>query len=156
MLVTADTSHADRSCLKDCALLNIKLISVTADTSHDPIGPCGPAEQLPTGDNLMHASTASWSSVLFRGANAAVTPTRKSFTFRVLRGCRCAHGRGLGVYFISRVVSDSHSPRPEGDEIKRAVNKNNKVISTICTHTQIYIYIYIYIVYCMVQQGCIT
>ena len=156
MSVTADTFHADRSWLKDRALRNMNLTSVTADTSHDPIGPCGLAEQLPTGDSLMHASTASWSSVLFRGANAAVTPTRKSFTFRVLRGCRCAHGRGLGVYFISRVVSDRHSPRPEGDEIKRAVNKNNnKVISTICTlctHRDLF---YRSIVFSMVRQGCI-
>ena len=56
--VTAETSHADKSWLKDCALLNIKLISVTAETCHDPIGPCGPAVQLPTGDSLRHASTA--------------------------------------------------------------------------------------------------
>ena len=134
MSVTAETSHADRSWLKDCALRNMNIMSVTADTSHNPIGPFGVAEQMPTGDSLMHASTASWSSVLFRGANAAVTPTRKSFTFRVLGGCWCADGRGLGVYGMSRVVSDRHSPRSEGDEIKRAMNKNdNKVISTICT-----------------------
>ena len=84
MSVTADTSHLDRSWLKDCASQNIELMSVTANTSHDLIGPCGPVEQFPTGDNLMHASTASRSSVLFWGANAAVTATRKTFGVGVL------------------------------------------------------------------------
>ena len=65
--------------MKDFALLNMKLISAMADTSHNPIGPFGLAEQMPTGDSLMHASTASWSSVLFRGANAAVANTTKAF-----------------------------------------------------------------------------
>ena len=79
MSVTADTSHADRSWLKDSASLNIKLISVTADTSHDPIGPFGLAGQMPAGDSLMHASIASWSSVLLWGANTAVTATTNAF-----------------------------------------------------------------------------
>ena len=84
MLVTADTSHADRSWLKDWAPQNIELMSVTADTSHDPIGPRGTAEQFPTGDSSRHVSTASWSSVLFWGANAAVTATTKTFGVGVL------------------------------------------------------------------------
>ena len=124
MLVTADTSHADKSWLKECALSNISYMLVTADTSHDPIGPFGPAEQLPTGDSLMHAPTAPWSSVLLRGANAVATPTAK--TSRVLLVTVLP-----GAYFISRLgyVSEGHSPRQ-----KVMVNKNdNKVISTICT-----------------------
>ena len=106
--VTADTFHADKSWLKDCARKNMLFVSLTADTSHDPIGRCGPAEQLPTGDSLRHASTEFLSSALFRGANTVVTPTRKAFAVRVLRGCWSAHGRGLGVYCISRLVSVRH------------------------------------------------
>ena len=127
---------------------------VTADTSHDPIGPCGPAEQLPTADSLRHVSTACWSFALFPGANAVVTPTRKAFAVRVLRGCWSAHGRGLGVYCISRLVSGHHLPRLEGDEIKRTVYKNDKkvifTICTLCTHTERKIVVSI------VRQGYIT
>ena len=97
MLVTADTSHADRSWLKDCTWANIDCVSVTADTSHDPIGPCGPLEQSPTSDSLMHASTASWSSVLFWGANAAVTATTKA--------CRVG---ALAVMVRTRVGTEVH------------------------------------------------
>ena len=82
MLVTADTSHFDRSWLKYCARKNILLMSVTADTSHDPIGPFGPAGQSPEyhggpgcDDRLKHATAAALSSALFWGANAAVTGT---------------------------------------------------------------------------------
>ena len=52
MLVTPDTSHLEMSPLKLFAsgttfpfALNNLLMSVTAETSHDPIGPCGPFEQ---------------------------------------------------------------------------------------------------------------
>ena len=72
MSVTAETSHADRSWLKECALKNILFMLITADTSHDPIGPCGPVVQLPRGDSLRHASTARLSSILFCGENARV------------------------------------------------------------------------------------
>ena len=37
-------------------------MSVTLDTSHSTIGPCGPLEQSSFGDNLRHASTVSLSS----------------------------------------------------------------------------------------------
>ena len=60
-------------------------MSVTADTSHDPMGPCGPVEQSPNGDNLMHAAIVSCSSVLFWGANAAVTAATKAFGVGALR-----------------------------------------------------------------------
>ena len=47
------------------------MLSVTAETSHDPIGPCGPLEQLV--DSLMHSIMAAWSSGLdFFGAHAVV------------------------------------------------------------------------------------
>ena len=72
MSVTADTSHADRSWLKDCALANTPCMLVTANTFHDPIGPCGPAEQSPSVDSFMHCLTAALSSAVFWGANAAL------------------------------------------------------------------------------------
>ena len=58
---------------------------MTADTSHDPIGPFGLAGQMPTGDSLMHASIASRSSVPLWGANAAVAATTKAFGVGTLR-----------------------------------------------------------------------
>ena len=45
-------------------------MSVTRDTSHSAIGPCGPLKQLPCGDNLRHASTALLSCTLDSGENA--------------------------------------------------------------------------------------
>ena len=75
MLVTADTSHADRSWLKEGAFENIYAMSTTFDTSHESIGPCGPVEQSPTGDCLRHATTAAFRSVLFCGTNTAVAAT---------------------------------------------------------------------------------
>ena len=47
-------------------------MSVAADTSHEPMGPCGPVVQVPCGDSLRHASMARLSSVLFCGENARV------------------------------------------------------------------------------------
>ena len=78
MSVTLDTSHLERSPLNLSApgtrlLLASKnnwLMSVTAETSHDPIGPCGPLEQ--SVDSLRHSTKASWSSDLDFGAHAVV------------------------------------------------------------------------------------
>ena len=58
--------------MKEYALKNILFMSVTADTSHDPMGPCEPVVQLPRNDSLRHAATARLSSVLFCGENARV------------------------------------------------------------------------------------
>ena len=41
MSVILDTSHFEISPLNDAALENKRLVSVTRDTSHSPIGPCG-------------------------------------------------------------------------------------------------------------------
>ena len=46
------------------------MLSATAETSHDPIGPCGPLEQ--SLDSLTHSAMASWSSDLDFGAHAVV------------------------------------------------------------------------------------
>ena len=43
-------------------------MSVTADTSHDPIGPCGLLKQS-VGDSFRHSKVADWSSALFFGAH---------------------------------------------------------------------------------------
>ena len=46
-------------------------MSVTAETSHDPIGPCGPFEQ--SEDSLMHCTMAALSSALDFGAHLVTT-----------------------------------------------------------------------------------
>ena len=48
----------------------MRLISVTRDTSHAWIGPCGPLEHSPLGDSLRHVSTARLSCTLDCGENA--------------------------------------------------------------------------------------
>ena len=47
-------------------------MSVTRDTSHSSIGPCGPLEPSPCVDSLRYASTALLSSALDRGENTGV------------------------------------------------------------------------------------
>ena len=72
MLVTLDTSHSEMSTVTLLAPdttfeLNNWLISVTAETSQDPIGPCGPVEQ--SVDSSAHSQMAVWSSALEFGAH---------------------------------------------------------------------------------------
>ena len=52
--------------------MNMKFMSVMLDTSHSPIGPCGPLEQWPCADTFRHAPTALWSSALDCGENTGV------------------------------------------------------------------------------------
>ena len=71
MVVTLDTSHSEISPVKllgveAASALSSQLISVTADTFHDPIGPCGPLEQ--SVDTCRHSRMAAWSSAF--GLNA--------------------------------------------------------------------------------------
>ena len=66
MLVTLDTSHLEMSTLNVSGVLTYHLsnkpfISVTAETSQDPIGPCGPLEQS-AGDSWRHSLMAALSS----------------------------------------------------------------------------------------------
>ena len=97
MLVTLDTSHFEMSLLNEDAEQNMRsifltldtsqleisplnlfdpgtnsslndwLISFTAETSQDPIGPCRPVKQ--SADSSRHSSMAAWSSVLEIGAH---------------------------------------------------------------------------------------
>ena len=67
MVVTLDTSHLEMSPLnlsapRTASGLNNSFISVTAETSHAPIGPCGPLEQ--SLDSCRHSAMAAWSSAL--------------------------------------------------------------------------------------------
>ena len=79
MVVTLDTSHLEMSPsnLFDpgtglrFASKNNQLISVTAETSQDPIGPCRPLEQS-VGGNFRHSLMAVWSSALDFGAHPAM------------------------------------------------------------------------------------
>ena len=48
----------------------MRLMSVTRDTSHVLIGPCGPSKHSPLGDSLRHMSTALLSCTLDCGENA--------------------------------------------------------------------------------------
>ena len=63
-MVTFETSHLEISPSNDSASLNNAFMSVTADTSHDPIGPFGPAAQLPTAEIFKHSPTAALSCAL--------------------------------------------------------------------------------------------
>ena len=72
MLVTLDTSHVEMSLLNLFAPgtnLSLKkwLISVTAETSQDPMGPCGLLEQ-----SDRHSLMAVWISSLDFGAHPMV------------------------------------------------------------------------------------
>ena len=71
MSVTWDTFHDEMSWLKDLALRNIELMTVTLETSQDPIGPFGPFEHAPIGDSVKHALTALLNSAVDCGANVA-------------------------------------------------------------------------------------
>ena len=76
MLVTLDTSHLEMSALNDDAsgtlfALNKLIISVTPDTSQDPIGPCGPSEQSKS-PRFRHSAMAASSSALDLGAHPYV------------------------------------------------------------------------------------
>ena len=76
-VITLDTSHLEMSPMNLSApgtpsRLNIMLISVTADTSHDPIGPCGPLEQSFVLDNFRQSLMAAWSCAPEVGAHPAV------------------------------------------------------------------------------------
>ena len=66
---TAATSHFDRSWLKADAPANRSSMSVMADTSQSAIGPYN--KESPLGDSLMHSLTAVLSVSLDSGRNAA-------------------------------------------------------------------------------------
>ena len=73
MVVTLDTSHLEMSPLNDDAsnsrhISNKLFMSATAETSQDPIGPCGPSEQSKAG-SFRHCSMAASSSALDFGAH---------------------------------------------------------------------------------------
>ena len=84
MLVTLDTSQLEISPLNliapgrgglNFASKNNWPMSVTADTSHDPIGPYGPLEQS-VGDSCRQSEMAAWSSALDLGAHPVVQHCR--------------------------------------------------------------------------------
>ena len=73
MSVTLDTSHLEMSKLNDGGALmdqvaNKLFISVTAETSQEPIGPCGPLEQSVV--STRHPRMAAWSPALDFGGHS--------------------------------------------------------------------------------------
>ena len=65
---------------------NVFLILFTLDTFHSPIGPCGPSEQSPSGDNSRHASTAILSSDFDCGEKSVfVSMVRVGVDVRMIR-----------------------------------------------------------------------
>ena len=77
MLIILDTSHFERSPLNLSApgtgfcfaSTNNQLMSVTAETFQDPIGPCGPLEQS-VGGSFRHSAMAALNSAVDFGAHA--------------------------------------------------------------------------------------
>ena len=72
MSFTLDTFHFETEPMNAGANEKIKDMLLTLDTSHSPIGPCGPVEQSPFGDNFRHASMALLSSDFDCGEKTAV------------------------------------------------------------------------------------
>ena len=89
MVVTLDTSHLDMSPVNSFALgirlsfasKNNQLISLTAETSQDPIGPRGPWEQ--SEDSCKHSLMAVWSSALDFGAHPVVEHYNRGYPVRL-------------------------------------------------------------------------
>ena len=72
MSVTFDTSHLEMSTLSEVGTpsKNNQFISVTAETSQDPIGPCRPLEQ--SEDSCRHSLMAAWRPGLDFGVHSVV------------------------------------------------------------------------------------
>ena len=83
MLVTLDTSHLEMSPLNllGFALKNNQVMSVTAATCQDPIGPCGPLEQ--SVDRCRQELMAACSSALDFGAHPPVVRYSRVYTVGV-------------------------------------------------------------------------
>ena len=96
MLVTLDTSHLERSPSNDGAENN-KPISVTAETSQDPIGPCGPSKQ--SEDSSRHSLIAAWSFALDFGTHPVTSYYTVEFRVdaRIMVTFRAGSGFLLGV-----------------------------------------------------------
>ena len=84
---------------------NSWFISVTAERSHDPIGPCGPLEQ--SVDIFRHSAMAAWSSSLDFGAQPVVRGHKRVYTIpvRARVGIMCA-GRIRVMVRVRNSVSD--------------------------------------------------
>ena len=77
IFVTLDTSHLEMSPLNDFLSWNKMLMSVILDTSHSPIGPCEPSEQAPLGPTLRHASMTLLISALDPGEKPGAVVARR-------------------------------------------------------------------------------
>ena len=91
-------------------MTNEKLVSVTAETSQDPIGPCGVVPQVR--DIFMHCAMPAFSSALDFGAHAVMNYFNRGYTVRLrarvrimirvrvgVRGVGLGSGNQLEDYF---------------------------------------------------------
>ena len=86
MVVTLDTSHLEISPLNDDKGKNMAfMLSGMAETSQDPIGPCGPLEQSKS-FSVRHSTMAALSSASDVRANAAVAHYNRGYTSGVKMG----------------------------------------------------------------------
>ena len=96
-------------------------MSVILDTSHSPIGPCGPLEQSPFGDSLRHASTALLSCTFDSDKNAAGAKSIRGIVNRAgSKGgaqcagqgvCECVTGTGTAVGVTGSTVQGTCTVR---------------------------------------------
>ena len=84
MLVTDETSHADKPELNNVAPENMRCMLVMADTFHDEIGPFKSSLQSPTGEIFTHSTMAVLRVSSVCGAKTAATNATKGFYFGVL------------------------------------------------------------------------
>ena len=102
ILVTLDTSHLERSPLND-GVENNKVMSITAETSQDPIGPCGLLEQS-VGDSWRHCTIAACSSAFEYGENPVAGYRCMRHTVGVRVQVRARNlGIGIGLALEGRV-----------------------------------------------------
>ena len=79
-------------------------MSVIPETSQDPIGPCGPLEQL-VGDSCRHSKIAVVNCLLFIGAQSVISS--KVIGLKSVMGCDSGHTLGVTLMIsIMLKISD--------------------------------------------------
>ena len=137
MSVTPDTSQPEMSpvnlsALGTSSLLNNMAISVTADTSQDPIGPCGPFEQ--SANSFGHSLMAPWSSSLDFGAHPVPGYDRRIYTFAVRVGVAIMmRVRVSDMVKVRFMLEDEGRARIRGLESGTVLGCNVGALAAVCT-----------------------